>query len=196
MALAMLLGCLPAGAGAATLRIDGEVYARRTSALMPPAVDTLWQFNITQLAPDGSPVEQGQVVLAFEGNQLTQQLLAKNSQLAEKQRELERMVLDLAERERTERLATAEAEANLDKAERKTSQPREAVAGSSTASWSSRARRPNGNSNWRGSASAWPRCSGARNGGCSNRKSGSCAATSPSCRNGSPRSTSPRRARA
>ena len=129
MALAMLLGCLPAVAGAATLRIDGEVYARRTSALMPPAVDTLWQFNITQLAPDGSPVEQGQVVLAFEGNQLTQQLLAKNSQLAEKQRELERLVLDLAERERTERLATAEAEANLDKAERKTSQPREAVAG-------------------------------------------------------------------
>lgn len=120
---------VPAPTGASALRIDGEVYAQRTSALMPPAVDTLWQFNITQLAPDGAPVEKGQAVLAFDGNQLMQQLTAKNSQLAEKERELERLVLDLAERERNERLVTAEAAANLDKAERKTSQPREAVAG-------------------------------------------------------------------
>lgn len=110
-------------AAAATLRIDGEVYARESAALLPPAVETMWQYNITQLAPDGAPVEKGQVVVAFDGNQLTQELMAKNSQLAEKQRELERLLLDLAERERTERLATAEAEANLEKAERKTGQP-------------------------------------------------------------------------
>lgn len=116
-------------AAAETLRIDGEVYARESAALLPPAIDTMWQYNITQLAPDGSPVEKGQVVLAFDGNQLMQQLTAKNSQLAEKQRELERLLLDLAQRERTERLATAEADAALEKAERKTSQPASVLPG-------------------------------------------------------------------
>lgn len=116
-------------AAAETLRIDGEVYARESAALLPPAIDTMWQYNITQLAPDGSPVEKGQVVLAFDGNQLMQQLTAKHSQLAEKQRELERLLLDLAQRERTERLATAEAEATLEKAERKTSQPASVLPG-------------------------------------------------------------------
>src|SRR5690606_333568 len=66
--------------------------------------------------------------LAFDGNQIVQQLNEKRSQLQEKQRELEKLELDLAERERTERLATAEAQASLDKAGRKTEQPRELIA--------------------------------------------------------------------
>src|SRR5690606_14759665 len=93
-------------AGTQRLRIDGEVYARKSAALLPPPVDTMWQYNITQLAPDGAPVKEGQVAVAFDGNQLTQELMTTNSQLAEKQRELERLLLDLAERERSERLAT------------------------------------------------------------------------------------------
>ena len=125
----LALATVATPAAAETLRIDGEVYARETAALLPPAVETMWQYNITQLAPDGSPVEKGQVVLAFDGNELMQQLMAKNSQLAEKQRELERLLLDLAQRGRTERLATAEAEAALEKAERKTSQPASVLPG-------------------------------------------------------------------
>src|SRR5690606_9096212 len=75
------------------LRIDGEVIARESAALMPPAVDTMWQYNITQLAADGAPIKQGDIAVAFDGNQLIQQLMEKNSQLAEKQRELERLLL-------------------------------------------------------------------------------------------------------
>lgn len=119
---------LPLSAQAATLRIDGEVYAQEKSSLMPPMIDRVWNFNITRLAPDGEPVKQGDVVLAFDGNQIVQQLTEKQSQLAEKQRELEKLELDLAERERTERLFTAEAQAALDKAGRKTEQPRELIA--------------------------------------------------------------------
>lgn len=119
---------LPLSAHAATLRIDGEVYALEKSSLMPPMIDRVWNFNITRLAPDGEPVKRGDVVLAFDGNQIVQQLTEKQSQLAEKQRELEKLDLDLAERERTERLFTAEAQATLDKAGRKTEQPRELIA--------------------------------------------------------------------
>lgn len=112
-----------------TLSIDGEVYARTTSPLMPPAVDQMWQFNITLLAADSGPVKQGDVVLAFDGSTLAKQLAEKNSRLQEKRRELEKLQLELAERERTERLDTEKARAELEKARRKTEQPQELIAG-------------------------------------------------------------------
>src|SRR5690606_31717074 len=126
---ALVAAVLSASASAGdALRIDGEVYALRAAQLMPPMVDRMWQFNITQLAPDGTPVKQGEPVLAFDSGQLTRDLTEKQSKLQEKQRELEKLLLDLSERERTERLATAEARAALDKAQRKTEQPRELIA--------------------------------------------------------------------
>lgn len=127
--LAATLVAHAAPAAAATLRIDGEVYAQRSTPLMPPAVDRLWQFNITRLAPDGAPVKKGEPILAFDSSELVRQLGTKQSQLQEKQRELETLDLDIAERTRTERLATAEAASKREKAARKTLQPRALVAG-------------------------------------------------------------------
>lgn len=126
--LALLLAIPVAAQAPQTLRIDGEVYARRTAPLMPPAVDRMWQFNITQLAPDGDPVEQGQMVVAFDSSQVVRELTEKQSQLEAKRRELEKLELDLAERTRSESLATASARAELEKAQRKTEQPEELVA--------------------------------------------------------------------
>lgn len=128
IALALLLAIPVAAQAPQTLRIDGEVYARRTAPLMPPAVDRMWQFNITQLAPDGAPVEEGQMVVAFDSSQVARELAEKQSQLEAKRRELEKLELDLAERTRSERLATASARAELEKAQRKTEQPEELVA--------------------------------------------------------------------
>lgn len=119
---------LASASGNGTLRIDGEVYAQRAVQLMSPSVDRMWQFKITQLAADGSPVKKEQPVLAFDSSQLLRDLGEKQSKLQEKQREREKLLLDLAERERTERLATAEARAALEKAQRKTEQPRELIA--------------------------------------------------------------------
>ncbi len=115
-------------AHAATLRIDGEVYAQRSAQLVPPAVDRMWQFNLTQLAPDGSTVKKGDIVVAFDTNDLVRQLAENQSLLQEKKRERENLTLDVAERERSQRLETAEAEAARDKAARKTQQPRELIA--------------------------------------------------------------------
>lgn len=116
-------------AAAAPLRVDGEVYARRSSPLMPPNIERMWQFNITQLAPDGAPVKRGQAVISFDSSDVIKQLTEKRSTLKEKQSELEKLDLELADRERTERLATAEAQAALEKAKRKTEQPAELIAG-------------------------------------------------------------------
>lgn len=127
---ALALACASAAAGAAApLRVDGEVYARRSSALMPPNIERMWQFSITQLAPDGAPVKRGQAVISFDSSDVIKQLAEKRSQLKEKQSELQKLDLELADRERTERLATAEAQAALEKAKRKTEQPAELIAG-------------------------------------------------------------------
>ncbi|WP_159447390.1 HlyD family secretion protein [Novilysobacter spongiicola] len=125
----MLLAMCASPVVAAVLSIDGEVYAGESKALMPPSIDGVWMLNITRIAPDGSPVKVGEVVLGFDGNSLMQDLNSKNSKLGEKQRELETLLLDLAERERTERLATAEARADVDKARRKTGQPQALIPG-------------------------------------------------------------------
>lgn len=116
-------------AAAAPLRVDGEVYARRSSPLMPPNIERMWQFNITHLAPDGAPVKRGQTVISFDSSDVIKQLTEKRSTLKEKQSELQKLDLELADRERTERLATAEAQAALEKAKRKTEQPAELIAG-------------------------------------------------------------------
>jgi multidrug resistance efflux pump len=105
------------------LRLEGEIVAREKAALMPPAVEGLWQLSITQLSPDGATVKQGEPVLAFDGGQLQQMLLSKESALKEKQSQRDKLTLELAERERTERLATEDRRAQRDKAQRKATQP-------------------------------------------------------------------------
>lgn len=114
---------------AGTLRIDGEVYARRTSTLPGPSIDRQWNFTITQLAPDGTPVKKGDIVLSFDTSQVVKTLSQKQSELEEKQRALEKLDLELQERARNERLAVAEATAQVEKARRKTGQPAELIAG-------------------------------------------------------------------
>lgn len=128
----ILLLALAACAGAtsaATLKVDGEIFARRTAALMPPSVEQIWMFNITQLAPDGAPVKKGDVVMAFDAGEVMKQLVQKQGTLKEKQSQLDKLVLDLAERERNERVTTAEARASENKAQTKTAQPAELIGG-------------------------------------------------------------------
>jgi HlyD family secretion protein len=112
---------------AAPLTLDGEVIARSSAPLMPPAIENLWQLNITQLAGDGALVKKDEVVLVFDGGETQKALLEKQSALKEKQTQLEKLMLELAEREKTERLATEQQRAALDKAQRKATQPAELV---------------------------------------------------------------------
>lgn len=125
----LLCAAAPADLVAAPIRMDGEVYARSTTPLMPPSVDNMWQYNITQLAPDGTRVTQGQPVLAFDGAELSKRLVSKQSELNEKQTRLDTLVLDHAERQRNQQVSTAEARANREKAQRKTEQPEALIAG-------------------------------------------------------------------
>ena len=126
--LRIALICLAATPlAAAELSFDGEIAARESAAISPPAIDDLWQLTLTQLVPDGTPVKKDQVVAAFDSSQVMRTLTEKQSALKEKETQRERLRLELAERERTEALATAQAKSNAEKATRKADQPADIV---------------------------------------------------------------------
>lgn len=110
-------------AASTAVRFEGELFARDSAALMPPGIEDLWQFSITELAPDGSLVEEGQRVVGFDAGTLMQNLQIKQSQLSEKRSELDKLLLQQDDRARSDALQTAQQAADLDKAERKASQP-------------------------------------------------------------------------
>lgn len=119
----------PAQASVAPLGITGELFAQRSLAISPPAVDGLWQLTVTQMAADGAKVKKGEPLVVFDGSEVTKNLTAKRSELAEKQRKQEQLKLDLADRAREAELATAQARADAEKARRKASVPKDYVAG-------------------------------------------------------------------
>jgi len=124
----------PAPVGAASvstapLRIEGELFAQRSLAISPPAVDGLWQLTVTQMAGDGAQVKKGDMLVVFDSSEVVKNLTAKRSELAEKQRKQEQLKLDLADRAREAQLATAQARAEAEKARRKATVPKDYVAG-------------------------------------------------------------------
>ena len=123
----LIFALLPALAGAQSLRLDGEVFARSSEQVAPPSIPNVWNLNITEFAPDGVPLKPGDMVVVFDGGETQNQLVTVRSQLAEKQSQREQLLLELAERERNEHLATEERRAKLDKAQRKATQPESLV---------------------------------------------------------------------
>ena len=110
------------------LQINGEIYAQHSLAILPPAVDGLWQMAVTQMAGDGEAVKKGDMLVVFDSNEVVKNLTAKQGQLDEKLRTQEQLRLDLADRAREAALATAQAKADVDKAQRKANQPKEYIA--------------------------------------------------------------------
>ncbi len=119
----VLLMLVPVAATSQVLRLDGEVFAQRSQHFTPPSIPDVWNVNITEMAPEGSVVEVGDMVVVFDGGDTQNSLMSQRNQLAEKRSQREQLLLELAERERTERLATEERRAKLDKAKRKATQP-------------------------------------------------------------------------
>lgn len=118
----------PGSSPKTSLQIDGEVYAQSSLAISPPAVDGLWQMTVTQMAGDGAMVKKGAMVAVFDASTVVKNLTNKQGELTEKQRTQEQLRLDLADRARDAELATAKAQAEMDKAQRKAAQPKEYMA--------------------------------------------------------------------
>lgn len=118
----------PAGHASGPLQAEGEIFAQRSLAISPPAVEGLWQLTVTQMAGDGETVKKGAMLVVFDSSEVMKNLTAKRSELTEKQRKQEQLKLDLADRASEAELATAQAQADFEKAARKASQPKEFIA--------------------------------------------------------------------
>lgn len=107
--------------------IEGEIASRQALPVSPPSIPYVWQYKLASIAPEGATVEAGQTIAQFESGEVTTQLMQQQGQLREKQRALEKMLLDQAEADRAGELAVAEAQSNAEKAERKATQPKELI---------------------------------------------------------------------
>ena len=116
---------LAGAAQAAPLTLDGEIAAQDSAVIAPPFIQGLWNYQIVELAADGSRVKAGDVVVAFDAGELQRRLLEAQGKLNEKRSARATLVLDLAERARREQLTVAEARSNREKAGRKAQQPAE-----------------------------------------------------------------------
>ncbi|MES2161201.1 MAG: HlyD family efflux transporter periplasmic adaptor subunit [Pseudomonadota bacterium] len=107
--------------------IEGEIASRQALPVSPPAIPYVWQYKLASIAPEGTLVNAGQPIAQFESGEVSNQLMQQQGQLKEKQRALDKLLLDQAEADRAGVLAVAEAQSNAEKAERKATQPKELI---------------------------------------------------------------------
>lgn len=109
------------------VEVTGTLAAVKSVVLGPPQVEEVWDFKIAFLAPEGSPVRQGQPVLGFDTSELEQTLAEKMAERDSAEQELVKLKTNLEIRRRSDELQKAEAEARLRKAELKVKVPAELV---------------------------------------------------------------------
>jgi multidrug resistance efflux pump len=112
---------------AAALAIEGEIASRRTMPIAPPTIPYIWQYKLGFLAPEGTLVQAGQPIAVFESADVMNQMISLQGQLKERERALDKLLLDQAEADRAGALAQAEAQSNADKAARKATMPKELI---------------------------------------------------------------------
>jgi len=114
--------------------VAGTLSSVQSVRMGPPTVAQVWDFKISFMAPEGSPVKAGQPVLGFDTSELERQLLDKQAERDSAQKELEKKQADLEISRRDQELQLAEAEARLRKASLKVDVPPELVASKELAS--------------------------------------------------------------
>jgi multidrug resistance efflux pump len=110
------------------IEVTGELVSADTVSMMPPAIHRVWQYQVKQLAPEGSDVVKGDVVARLDISELTQRLSVSTANLAATKQDIETSKLRNAKRLEQLRLDLAEAKMNFEKAERKFNLSDETVA--------------------------------------------------------------------
>lgn len=87
---------------------SGELRSANKSAIGCPQVRRMWEFTITWLADEGTQVQEGQPVVAFDGQQLQERLQVRRSQLDTARSELEKARIEHRQAEEQLRLERAE----------------------------------------------------------------------------------------
>jgi len=105
------------------VEVEGTLASRDASVLTPPQGVGVWDFQIRFMAPEGSEVEEGAPVLAFDATQLERQLLQLQTEAERAAKNIEKLDVDLQQRVMALELQLAEAEAEARKASLKDEVP-------------------------------------------------------------------------
>jgi HlyD family secretion protein len=107
--------------------VGGALEAVDSTDIKPPAVE-IWNFKISNLAPDGIDVKEGHPLVEFDSSEMTRELETFQNEVDSAQKKLDKKRDDMALARREEELAIANAEAALRKASLKSQQPDDLVA--------------------------------------------------------------------
>lgn len=141
IALAVLAGAwvLAAGPDDATARVErrtlrltvpvsGVLEAVQTRQIGPPQISRHWNYKIVRMAPEGSDVDEGDAVLAFDASELERDLIEYRSRAEKTAEELEKRRHELAVELEDLDMQIAEARSTLGKSELKVEVPEGIVA--------------------------------------------------------------------
>lgn len=112
-----------------TVPVGGVLEAIQTQQIGPPQVSRYWNFKIVRMAPEGSEVDEGDPVLAFDPSELERDLIDYRSRAEKAAEELEKRRHELAVELEDLDMQIAEARSTLGKSELKVEVPEEIVAG-------------------------------------------------------------------
>ncbi len=110
------------------VKVTGELKSANSYYFGPPALQDVWNYTISYMAPDGKPVPEGAPLLRFDTQDLMTQLRDKNNALNEKQKELEKTNIVGEETLAELSLQVEEAIADLEKARLKADIPENLLA--------------------------------------------------------------------
>lgn len=106
----------------------GQLQSAASFYVGCPAVERMWQYIISFMAPEGKAVKEGDMILSFDAMELMQQLQLKQSELDTGMKELERMQLQEQQTKEDTALQLEEERVNKQKAVRKADYPEELLA--------------------------------------------------------------------
>ncbi|GGW69092.1 HlyD family secretion protein [Alishewanella tabrizica] len=97
---------------AASVRATGQLAAANSFTVSPPSVGRMWQYNIREMAPEGTMLTKDTSVIAFDGQSLQDELRNKTLELKSAEQELTNRLT--ADEQRFEELKLQQAERKND----------------------------------------------------------------------------------
>jgi HlyD family secretion protein len=106
----------------------GQLQSAASFNVGCPAVERVWQYTISQMAPEGKAVKEGDPLIAFDAREIMQRLQLKQAELDTARKELDRMRLQEQQTREDLSLQYEEGKVNKQKAVRKADYPEGLIA--------------------------------------------------------------------
>ena len=101
------------------IQASGELVSSDNAIISPPYAKGVWRHKITFMAPEGRMIKKDMPLIGFDSSQIEQTLRDKKNELQTAEKKLETSRLQNDAKSEELKLKLAEAEMNLEKADRK-----------------------------------------------------------------------------